>query len=622
MTITYGGDTNSAGLYRPLQIPYHYETTQPIEAQGEGQIVYGLQVANAAGFLYVETGDPKYLDYARATFRDYIRYFALVPGDSWTDPALRSPTAYNTTLFDGTESKIHGWSNRYGQYYLAAEAAAKPVLFVPAVLASSGRAGSYYTSEMTLTNLGTREAEIRFLYTPFAGEGAGTSSSVEKLGPGRQFVIPDAITYLRGKGIPLPADGARAGTLHVTFEKLSDASEAAVTVRTTTPVPPLAPKGRAGLAYAGVAPAGLLTGASYLCGLRQTDADRSAIAVQNAGSAEDGDITLRVSLVTASGEPAGGFDVQLPPGGFHQPSSLPEVKQAQAGFYARIERVAGTAPYYAYGVVNDNQNSDGSFLLPVPEGAGGGAARLILPAIVETDVYSTEVFLANTTGARRSVELTYAAPAIAGGSSRLTIELAAGEQRVLPRFVQVLRDSGSPNPGPLGPTYTGPVVITVPGGTVQGIVAGARTMNPDQDGVGQYGVAYGAGPSADAATDAAVLFGLRQDAETRTNLALVNTADGDGSAIQLRVELFDGDTGRLAGETTRDLAPLQFLQLGRVLADLAPGTANGYARVTRVSGGSPFITYSVVNDGAEPRQRSGDGAFVAMRKAVSRALTP
>ena len=47
--------------------------------------------------------------------------------------------------------------------------------------------------------------------------------------------------------------------------------------------------------------------------------------------------------------------------------------------------------------------------------------------------------------------------------------------------------------------------------------------------------------------------------------------------------------------------------------EFAPaGVTNGYFRVTRQTGNNPFIVYGVVNDGASPGQRSGDGAFVAM----------
>jgi hypothetical protein len=53
------------------------------------------------------------------------------------------------------------------------------------------------------------------------------------------------------------------------------------------------------------------------------------------------------------------------------------------------------------------------------------------------------------------------------------------------------------------------------------------------------------------------------------------------------------------------------LQINSILALHAPGVSQGYAQVKRTSGNNPFITYAVINDGGQPGERSGDGAFVA-----------
>jgi hypothetical protein len=50
--------------------------------------------------------------------------------------------------------------------------------------------------------------------------------------------------------------------------------------------------------------------------------------------------------------------------------------------------------------------------------------------------------------------------------------------------------------------------------------------------------------------------------------------------------------------------------------------ANGYARVTKTSGANPFLTYAVVNDGADASSRSGDGAFVAPDRGCVYTVTP
>ena len=173
-------------------------------------------------------------------------------------------------------------------------------LFVPIVLRGRGRTpGSFFSSELTLTNRGTTTAAIHYTYTAAFGGGSGTA--VEALGPGRQRVIPDAIGYLTGLGVPI-GSGSAGGTLAVEFSNLSSPSAAAVTVRVATPVEE--GRGRAGLAFLGLNPDGLLTSPAFITGLRQNSQDRSNLAVQNAGEAGEGSITLRVTVF--SGRPGRG----------------------------------------------------------------------------------------------------------------------------------------------------------------------------------------------------------------------------------------------------------------------------------------------------------------------------
>ena len=187
--------------------------------------------------------------------------------------------------------------------------------FVPIVLSSGGMNGSYFTSEMTLTNRGTGNATVNFTYTASLGSGSGTG--MDTLGPGEQKIVPDAISYLRSLGVPIPSSGSQGGTLRVSFSGLTSSSDGSVTVRTTTAVP----EGRAGLAYAGIPVSMALTGPSYICGLRQNETDRSNVAIQNVGTAEDGNIRLQLTVFSgAEGTPISKVlaDQVLAPGGFAQ----------------------------------------------------------------------------------------------------------------------------------------------------------------------------------------------------------------------------------------------------------------------------------------------------------------
>ncbi|MDQ1336274.1 MAG: family serine peptidase, partial [Thermodesulfobacteriota bacterium] len=85
------------------------------------QTPYAIMSANAAGYCYLKQGRAQYLDYAKIAFSDFIRYFGVTGGyDQYVDPNERTPTCYNSNVYVDTESKVHGWANRYGMYLLAA----------------------------------------------------------------------------------------------------------------------------------------------------------------------------------------------------------------------------------------------------------------------------------------------------------------------------------------------------------------------------------------------------------------------------------------------------------------------------------------------------------------------
>jgi len=488
---------------------------------------------------------------------------------------------------------------------------AEAVLFVPVVLSAGGRNNSFFTSEITFTNRGSTAATLSYAYVPFAGGGGGVVTNVETLGAGRQLSVANAIEYLRGKGVPIPADGSRGGTLRVTFSGLTSAGDAAVVVRTTTPVPAGAtPTGSAGLAYAGVPVSRLLSAPVFLPGLRQTSTDRSNVAVQNAGSAADGKITLRASVYPGepgSQGPSGSAEVELGPGEFKQwaATDLAASFEGKQGF-VRVERIAGTAPFYAYGVINDQATSDGSFVPPVPASAGGAAAGLALPVVVETSAFSTEVVLTNVSQARKTLLLSYAPPGLAAPAT-VTLTLEPASQTVIGAFVAFLRERVPGFPA-AGPTLAGPLFVSVPGGTAEGIAAGGRTFNAAPGG-GTFGVFYNAVPQGGAFTTPVWLNGLRQDAESRSNVALFNTGEAGATDIGLRLDVFDGATGAPVAEHRLRLGARAFTQLNGFLSQF-PGLSNAFVRVVREDGTNPFYAYAVVNDGAGPGQRSGDGAFI------------
>ena len=473
--------------------------------------------------------------------------------------------------------------------------------FVPVIQSAAGRRGSLFTSELTLTNRGNREARLDYTYTAHAGGGSGTASDM--LAPGQQKIAPDALGYLRGLGIPIPNLGNRIGTLAV---DVTATSVVGVLARTTTAVP----EGRAGLAYPGVAEDEGFEDAVYLCGLRQNERDRSNVAIQHMGTAEDGPITLSV-WVNSGNVSAHLANVTLKPGGFHQFSEILSERNFSYG-YVRVQRASGTAPFYAYGVINDQGNSDGSFVFPVTESSLAGSVRHTLPVIVETREFSSELTVANVTQEARTLRLSFVADGVqtADRTARFSLAIGPGEQKIIPDVIHTeIRRKGIEGVGRARGGLAGALFATADGGDMSGIVIGARTSSSDGRG-GQYGVFYNAVPNGAGFTDSAWVHALQQNSENRSNLALVNTGEVDDGDSLFSLDIYDGETGRLVNTITRTVSALRWFQINGLLGNHAPGTTQGYVRIRKISGNNPFLAYGVVNDGGAPGQRSGDGAYV------------
>jgi len=483
-------------------------------------------------------------------------------------------------------------------------------VFVPIILTSSGVNGSFFTSALTLTNRGPRTSVVDFSYVSAFGAGTGKVSDV--LLAGQQRVYSNAISYLKSLGMPIPDDGNRGGTLRVRFWGLNASADVAATVRTTTAVT----GGRAGLSYPAISIASALNQPSYVFGLRQNENDRSNIAVQNLGSEQDGDVTM--SLTVYSGDsgalPVTLPDMVVPPGGFRQINGV--LSSEGAGFgngYVRVERLAGAAPYYAYGVINDQANSDGSFVAPIAESDLRGHQGLTLPVIVEAGTFASELVLTNSSGVTRNIQCMFVSEGVStpDRTTMFLVQLGPGQQVIYPNFIQTLREVLGSSIVPPSGSVAGALFVTVEGRDVSGVFVGARTSAPG--GGGRYGLFYSGVPYGMAASGTAWLYGLQQNLETRSNLALVNTGENDGSASVFQIELFDGDTAAQVGTINNVVVGArQWIQFQMILDQYAPGTLQGYARVTRISGSNPFIAYAVLNDGGEPGARTGDGAYVEM----------
>ena len=483
-------------------------------------------------------------------------------------------------------------------------------LVVPVVLdVRSGTA--HYRTELTLTNRGAVPVALAIGYRGSLGSAVGSVS--ETLPAAAQRTIPDAVAFLASRGVAFPglAEGApHAGTLRVSVPDAS-LTDVSVLARTTSPTSAPHPAGAAGLAYLAVGPSAGFSGRAVVHGLRATGSERSNLAVFNPGSSP---VSVRIRVASGSGDGRETTAVEaldLAAGEWRQVDGI----LAGAGFpqgWVDVERISGGV-FGAYGVVNDGGTNDGSFLEAAADGAT--AARVTVPAVVEAGAFRSELVLANRGAAAATVSLDYRealSPAFGTGGSA-SVVLGPREQRIVPEALQWLRSLGVAVGPPGAASYAGRLVVT--GATGSGPLYAASRVSSLSSGGGAYGVHLPGVVAGGELSSEGFLPGLRADEETRTNLAFVHAGASGSGPLALELELFDGERGGVrAGEPTSvRLAEGGWLQLADPLR--STGVAAGWARVRRTEGTAPWIAYAVLNDGAAPGDRTGDGSYLPALRA-------
>jgi subtilisin family serine protease len=224
---------------------------------------------------------------------------------------------------------------------------------VPIVLTTAG-----YQSELTLTNFTSQPMALTLVYTGSPQlSAAGTGSAPFTLQPGEQLIRADAMVFLRNLGLPIPT-GSVGGSLLIRAPAGTPASSLATGARTFTNA---VGGGTFGLFYSGLTLGESATASATVNGLQQNERQRSNLAIVNRGDASD-TIALRVTYYGADGAALSNPDTAtLAPGEWKQFNGPLASRGATAGF-AKIERLSGSSRWAAYGVLNDQHNSDGSYI--------------------------------------------------------------------------------------------------------------------------------------------------------------------------------------------------------------------------------------------------------------------
>ena len=425
---------------------------------------------------------------------------------------------------------------------------------VPIVLDVYGANFSHYTTELTLTNRGNTTASLTYRYQASIGDPAGSGAVADTLMPGEQRTIPNALSYLRSLG-------ASVGSLIV-------------------------------------------------YGLRDNTQDRANVAVFNPTSTP-----VTVKMTAFSGDATGYSSVvrdslALPAFGWTQVSNVFSGTGIASGWVS-VQRTSSSGRFGAYGVINDNATNDGSFVLPTAGTISG--SRLTVPVLVETSAFRSELVLANRGSSTATLTLRYAervTPSLGPGGTA-TIQLRPRERQVIPDAIQYLWTKGVAIGAMGAGSYAGALRVSVSGASLSEVFAGARTAAPSPAG-GQFGLFTPGVYESETAGAEAYVYGLRADVSSRSNLAVVHAGSDSDGGMTLEVQVYDGDRGGAAAGSPRvmSVSPGQWEQIGGILGGV--GVQNGWVRVRRTAGTAGWLAYGVVNDGGNPGERTGDGAYVPM----------
>jgi hypothetical protein len=183
-----------------------------------------------------------------------------------------------------------------------------------------------------------------------------------------QRILPGAIDWLRSMNIAVGPRGAAgyAGGLNVYVTSGGGVGKVYAGARTASPSP-------AGGQYGLFTPAAFAgdeaTTTAYVYGLHADSNNRSNVAAVN--TAQDplaGPITLSLTVFDgdAGGASHGPYALTLAPGQWGQISGILGTAGVANG-WVRISRTSGTAPWIAYGVVNDGgapgqRTGDGAYV--------------------------------------------------------------------------------------------------------------------------------------------------------------------------------------------------------------------------------------------------------------------
>lgn len=447
----------------------------------------------------------------------------------------------------------------------AARASSEAVWLIPATARLSGENGSFWTTDLTLANLGESAAPVTLRFLGHDEDGRPGPVRELTLGGGETRLVSDVLGSLFGLG-------SGYGAIRVT----SPSPWIDLKVETSTP----GPGGSYGHAVPALPREDWIEGTvpRVLGPVSESDSERTNLVLVNGNEAP---LSVTVALRSAGGTILGGRDVELAPWGMTQLSRVIRgLGIADPVEDARLELSAATAnaAFVASAVVIDTTTNDPRTLLPqapsswlLPASARGAGAG--------GSFWTTDVTVSNTGTAEAHFELKLLVHDEDGRvGPAVKTSLPAGQSRTWHDAVQSLFAIEAGH---------GAVRLTA---AEAGLSIQARTSTPGSGGT--YGQSVPAAASRDLVVEGAprAITGIREDGAFRTNLVLANATD---SAVEADVELRSSSGSLLATRRVR-LEPASMTQLTRVVRELGvlENVEGARVRLSTQTAGGAFAAYA------------------------------
>lgn len=470
-------------------------------------------------------------------------------------------------------------------------------LIFAAVGHAAGANGSFFQSDIRITNLTAQTMAYELNFTPSGANGteAGISTTVE-VAPNATLAMDDIVAVLFGSGI----DGSSLGMLEVRpvtpastsggglFGDISDSALRQLDTAASSRTFNFTPNGTFGQFIPATLYRDFVGRNEGVLSLQQVS--QSAKFRANFGflEASGNPVSLVMRVYNTANALLATIPVSLQARqhrqlyGLLQQNGITSLEDGRV----EVEVVGGEGKVTAYVSEVDNATNDPLLVTPVVKGAIQ-SDRYIVPGLSFTDTgaafWVSDLWIFNAGAAATPAVLTFVPEGNPAGALTRELVIDAGEIEVLDNVIGGL--FGQPN------GTGGSIIITTPAAT--SLTATARTYNETDTGsYGQYIPGITPADAAGAGDRALQILQVEQSSRLRTNIGLAETT---GSPATVEVSLITPDS--LATATvTLELAANEFRQFS--VADFQPSGAvyNGRVTVKVIGGGGRVTAYGSAID--------------------------